>query len=406
MTKANSPTHALLQEANISLEAVILTIGGMALLIAGIVLFPVSRGILPYYENGLYGLLLIVFALQIITLGKTPFGDLKRSKPLLAAGIALACVGMATCFLPIAHPLPRLLLIACFGPGSLLLILQMCLASDKLRAWLQYGGIFRRLICGCVLVYGLAVLVAVLIWKQHLLALSATAVVLLLFGASVLFLAHTLNKIDLAYPEAGRPPEGGVRLSTDQDLLLLMGFFMVLLGGLLIPVNLGLLPFSGSAQLGLLMVIFAVQMLASGSTPIGAFRRSRLMIVLGLVFAALGIVSCLIPGILVPALTLLVGALNILGGLSGLVKTGLPLLKKPAGPGGQTPPILAKLFTVQVILNLLAIAFGTSMLVPNLVPGMLIGLILAANGCVLLYLLRILVVLDAMQRSATVGKGS
>jgi hypothetical protein len=154
------------------------------------------------------------------------------------------------------------------------------------------------------------------------------------------------------------------------------------------------------------MVIFAVQMLASGSTPIGAFRRSRLMIVLGLVFAALGIVSCLIPGILVPALTLLVGALNILGGLSGLVKTGLPLLKKPAGPGGQTPPILAKLFTVQVILNLLAIAFGTSMLVPNLVPGMLIGLILAANGCVLLYLLRILVVLDAMQRSAAVGKGS
>ncbi len=141
MTKANSPTHALLQEANISLEAVILTIGGMALLIAGIVLFPVSRGILPYYENGLYGLLLIVFALQIITLGKTPFGDLKRSKPLLAAGIALACVGMATCFLPIAHPLPRLLLIACFGPGSLQLLLQMCLPSDKLRAWLQYGGI-------------------------------------------------------------------------------------------------------------------------------------------------------------------------------------------------------------------------------------------------------------------------
>ncbi|MDD4241582.1 MAG: hypothetical protein PHG54_09140 [Smithellaceae bacterium] len=400
MTKANSPMHALFQEANIPLEAVILTIGGMALLIAGIVLFPVSRGSLPYYENGLYGLLLIVFALQIITLGKTPFGDLRRSKLLLAAGIALACVGMATCFLPIAHPLPRLLLIVCFGPGSLLLLLQMCLASDKLRAWLQYGGIFRRLAFGCFLVYGLAVLVAALIWKQQLLPLPVTAAVLLLFGASTLFLAHTLQKIYLAYPEAEKQPEGEVQLSAEQDLLLLMGIFMLLLGGLLIPVNLGLLPFSGSAQLGLLMVIFAVQMLASGSTPIGAFRRSRLMILLGLVFAALGIVSCLIPDLLVATLTVLVGVLNILGGISGLVKTGIPLLKKPAGPAKQAPPILTKLFTVQVTLNLLAMAFGTSMLIPNLVPGMLIGLILAANGGVLLYLLRILVVLDKMRRAA------
>ncbi len=81
-------------------------------------------------------------------------------------------------------------------------------------------------------------------------ALSATAVVLHLFGASVLFLAHTLNKIDLAYPEAERPPEGGVRLSADQELLLLMGFFMVLLGGLLIPVNLGLLPFREAPSSG------------------------------------------------------------------------------------------------------------------------------------------------------------
>ena len=83
-----------------------------------------------------------------------------------------------------------------------------------------------------------------------------------------------------------------------------------------------------------------------------------------------------------------------------LAQNGIPLLKKPAGPAKQAPPILTKLFTVQVTLNLLAMAFGTSMLIPNLVPGMLIGLILAANGGVLLYLLRILVVLDKMRRAA------
>lgn len=398
MRKAG-PDCAGLKEADIPLETVILIIGGMAIAIAGALLFPVSAGILPYYENGLYGLILIVFALQIITLGKTPFGDFKRSKILVTAGMLLACLGMVTCFIPIANPVSRLLLMLCFGVGNFLLLLQMCFTRDKLRAWLKYGGIFRHLIFSSFLVYGLAILVAVLIWKQELFALHATAAVLLLFGTSILYLACVLCRIYLACPEAQKHPAGDVKLSADQDLLMLMGFFMVLLGGLLVPVNLGLLPFSGSAQLGLLMVIFAVQMLASGSTPIGAFRRSRLIIGCGLVFAALGIVSCLIPNILVPTLTLLVGVLNILGGVITLVKICLPRLKHPAGAAPQAPPILTKLFVVQVILNLLAISFGVSMLIANLVPGWIIGLILAANGGMLLYLLRILVLLDEMRQA-------
>jgi len=60
----------LLKKADLPLEAVILIIAGMAITITGIALFFVADGTLPYYENGLYGLLLIVFALQIITLGK------------------------------------------------------------------------------------------------------------------------------------------------------------------------------------------------------------------------------------------------------------------------------------------------------------------------------------------------
>ncbi len=65
-------------KAEIPLEVVILLIGGIAMFLAGILLLPVSAGLLPYYENGLYGLLLIIFALQMITLGKTPFGDMHR----------------------------------------------------------------------------------------------------------------------------------------------------------------------------------------------------------------------------------------------------------------------------------------------------------------------------------------
>ncbi|MHC1696922.1 MAG: hypothetical protein AB9919_02415 [Geobacteraceae bacterium] len=397
MRKSNGTECGVLKEADLPLEVVILTIGGMAMLITGVLLFPVSDGTLPYYENGLYGLLLIIFALQMITLGKTPFGDMRRSKLLLAVGVLIAAVGIVTCFIPILIRLPRALLFLCFGPGGFLLLLRMCFARDKLRIWAKYGGISRQLILGSSAVYVLSMLIALLLWKRSLLTTPMTAVAVLLFGVAIFYLAGVLRKIYHRYPDAEKRPRGNVELSTDQALLMLMGVFMLLLGGLLVPVSLGLLPFSGSAQLGLLMVIFAVQMLASGSTPIGPFPRSWLVVGFGLLFAALGIVSCIIPEILVAALTVLVGVLNILGGAIALTKMWVSRPGKTGGPREPAPPVLVRLFTAQVTMNLLTIMFGTSMLIPGLVPALVIGVILAANGCVLLYLLCILVALDKMR---------
>ena len=176
---------------------------------------------------------------------------------------------------------------------------------------------------------------------------------------------------------------------------------MVLLGGLLVPVNLGLLPFSGSAQLGLLMIIFSVQMLAAGSTPIGAFRRSWLMAYLGTLFAGLGIVSCIVPDILVAPLTLLVGVLNILSGGLTLAKALPSLLKtRKMLPSVPVPSLLLRLYSTQIALGGLSVMFGSSMLAPGIIPGLLIGVILAANGGVLLYLMRLLLLLDALAESA------
>ncbi len=117
-----------------------------------------------------------------------------------------------------------------------------------------------------------------------------------------------------------------------------------------------------------------------------------------LLFAALGIVSCIIPEILVVPLTVLVGVLNILGGVITLWKICITRLRKSEEPRGPVPRVVNRLFAAQLIMNLLTILFGTSMLVSNLIPGLVIGVILAANGCVLLYLLHIMIVLDKMQR--------
>ena len=170
---------------------------------------------------------------------------------------------------------------------------------------------------------------------------------------------------------------------------------MVLLGLLLVPVSLGLLPFAANAQLGLLMTIFALQMLAAGNTPIGPFpRRSWFMVCLGLLFALPGIVSCVIPCLLVAPLTFFVGVLNLLGGLLPL---GLGLLH-PVAPtsGNAVHPLLKKLSRTQLLLNLLSILFGASMLVPGIIPGLVTGVVLALNGGMLLYLLRLLLSIAAL----------
>ena len=388
----------LFERADLPLEPAILLIAGMTMLIAGVLLFPVSFGMLPYYENGLYGLLLFMFALQTVTLGKTPFGDVRRSKPLLAVGVGIAALGIVTCFVPdVFGRIPRAALFLCFGPGGVLLLVQMLFAQDKLRSWMRYGGVFRLLASGCAAVYLLSALIGLLLWNRTLLTTPMTALVVAAYGAAIVFLAGVLRKVYRAYPEAERKAAGDAALSDDRAMLLLTGVFMVLLGVLLIPVNLGLIPFSGSAQLGLLMVINAIQMLASGETPIGPFPRTWLMVALGLLFAAAGIVSCVVPGVLVPALTVLIGALNIAGGLAKLWRTCAPYVKRIGKPREPVLPILVRLNLVQLAMGALSVLFGASMFVSGMIPGHVIGVILAANGLVLLYLMRLLFLLDGMR---------
>ena len=218
------------------------------------------------------------------------------------------------------------------------------------------------------------------------------------YGSAIVYLALVLRKVYLMYPEAETSHRGSAGISVDKAMILLMGVFMLLLGVLLIPVNLGLLPFSAGAQLGLLMVIFAVQMLAFGNTPLGPFFRSWLVIFFGFLFAALGIVSCVIPDILVSPLTVFVGVLNILGGVLTLGKTCRSLLEKPEGSRAPFPPVLVKLFAAMVTMNLVTILFGASMLVSHLIDGLIIGVILAVNGCLLLYLMHLLIVIEEMER--------
>lgn len=80
----------LRDESDLSLEVVILLVLGVFMLLFGLLLFRIHTGNLPYAPDSTYGLFLVIVSLQIITMGKTPFGDLHRSWMIVIIGICTA----------------------------------------------------------------------------------------------------------------------------------------------------------------------------------------------------------------------------------------------------------------------------------------------------------------------------
>jgi len=386
------------KRADIPSDLVILLIAGLTMVIAGLLLFAVYSGKVPYYENGLYGLLIFIYALQITVLGKTPFGGIsQRTLPVLMLGIIIACIGIVTCFVPnLLKSIPRAMLFMCFGPGGMILLLQMLFSKDKLPLWKKKGGILMKLAVNCAALYSLSIVISILLLDKDFIPESLTAFSVLLYGLLILSLTAVLYKVYALYPAAEKRPPGGISLSDERAVILITGIFMVLLGLLLIPVTFGLLPFSGSAQLGLLVVIMSIQMTAFGNTPLRSFTRTWPFVFLGLIFASMGIVSCIVPGVMVPLLTLIIALLNIAGGAIPLVKMLASMPGERHGETAPVPSVITKLLITQTTLNTLSIIFGTSMLIRNLIPGPVIGIVLTANGAVLLYLLSLLSKIDML----------
>jgi hypothetical protein len=386
------------KRADIPSDLVILLIAGLTMVIAGLLLFAVYSGKVPYYENGLYGLLIFIYALQITVLGKTPFGGIsQRTLPVLMLGIIIACIGIVTCFVPyLLKSIPRAMLFMCFGPGGMILLLQMLFSKDKFPLWKKKGGILMKLAVNCAALYSLSIVISILLLDKDFIPESLTAFSVLLYGLLILSLTAVLYKVYALYPAAAKRPPGGISLSDERAVILITGIFMVLLGLLLIPVTFGLLPFSGSAQLGLLVVIMSIQMTAFGNTPLRSFTRTWPLVFLGLLFASMGIISCIVPGIMLPWLTLIIAFLNIGGGAIPLVKMLTSLFSGEQKKTAQMPPVITKLLITQTTLNTLSIIFGTSMLIRNLIPGPVIGIVLTANGAVLLYLLSLLSKIDML----------
>jgi uncharacterized membrane protein HdeD (DUF308 family) len=409
-------SHArMMEESDLSLEVVILLIFGVFMLLFGLLLFKIHTGDLPYNPDSTYGLFLVIVSLQVITMGKTPFGDLRRSWALILMGIFTAIVGMMTCFIPGYFTASvRLLVGIVLLAGGIALFLQLCISENKARMWIKMAGVLRQLTIACALVYALTTISGLITLFPGLTTDPQTAILLMCYGMSFFYLSWCIWKAARRYtPENTGNSASTIRspnradskrrfrlfreasLSLSPAILTLLGILFTFLGLLLFQVYLGMLPFSPDGQLGLLLTIMAIQMMALGDTPVGQYKRSWLMICMGIVFASLGVVSCIVPGMLTGMIRISLGFLNIMGGVVFLTRQFLPKLR-----GIRTPPeipLVRKLAWTQGVLNSLAIVFGMSMLLPGFVSGRIVAAILVVNGLLLFVLASLVQKVTRMQ---------
>ncbi|OPX62189.1 MULTISPECIES: hypothetical protein [unclassified Methanoregula] len=390
-----------------TLEPVILLVLSVFMLLFGILLVPIHTGTLPYAPDSTYGLFLVIIALQVITLGRTPFGNVRRSWLVILVGIAAAVTGMGACFIPGAlSATVRTLAGAILLLGGATLLLRHAMDRERARKWIRHGGVLSHLALSCGLVYLMAFLLGLVTLVPAVTTDYLTAAFLLIDGIALAWLAWSINTVERLYPQpapASAPAwEGGcpfclllqdAPLDFTTAILVFLGTLLAFLAILLVPVNLGTLPFSPDGQLGLLLVIMAIQVLAAGETPVGRFRRSWPVVLIGLAFVALGVFSCVVPGIVTGMLVVMLGALNIAGGIVPLALRVYPIVQQVRNPPAAPvaiPPVLKHLLIVQTVLNIVGILFGASMFLPGLIPGMVVAVILFCNGILLFALAYIL----------------
>lgn len=413
MANETSPAPAGAAEFDFTLESVILLVLGIFMGLFGLLLFSITTGALPYAPDSTYGLFLVIVALQVITMGKTPLGDVRRTWLVIIIGIAAAVTGMLACFVPgLLSDMVRVLVGAILLLGGAVLLLQLFLHKEKAALWLSVPGILRHLTAACTLVYLMAFLLGVVTLIPTLTTGPLTAVLLIIDGAALFWLAWCIEVAGKEFPRQPGPARENkekagrvfilreVPFAFTTALLIFLGVLLALLAVLLVPVNLGMLPFSPDGQLGLLLVIMAIQILAMGETPLGPFRRSWLIVIIGLVFVAMGVYSCIVPGFLTDLLRILLGLLNLIGSLVLLAGRVVPMVLQmrtvPAQPVVLPAP-LRNLLVTQTALNIIGILFGLSMLLPGLIPGMVTAAILFFNGLLLFLLAYILGTLPAAE---------
>jgi hypothetical protein len=154
---------------------------------------------------------------------------------------------------------------------------------------------------------------------------------------------------------------------------LFRGVLITFLGFLYYGVYFGGIPFNWSGKYGLLLILTSLGVLSAGEFLGRQYARSWWLMTIGIVFAGMGIVSCIVPGMLTDAIRLLLGIQNITtGALLLALERVAPRTydTRPAAEPITLYPRTKRLGLSPTALNTISIAFGLDALAPVLFPNL------------------------------------
>lgn len=392
--------------SDLTLATVILIVFGIFMLLFGLLMFLIQAGLLPFNPDSTFGLLLVLLSIQMITLGKTPFGTFRRTWIVIILGFSTAIIGTGACFIPgfLAGIIPQL--VGCIMiSGGVMLFFNLLFSEGRARQWIRIPGVLQHLTVACGFVYLTVILFGFVVLFPRFLPDIFTGLLMLVMSAGLFYLAWCIQTLSLQYPPKERDPEtsedkdtSGIvwfllhheaSLSVPVSFILLLGIIFIECAIILIPSGKGYYLFSRDGQFGLLMVIMAVQVLALGKTPFGVYKRSWFLICIGILIALLGMYSCIVPGLLGGRMLLILGFWNLLTGSTGLTKIVIPVLQSHrSSPNTQVSLSKSKkkLLWIVIILHLLTIGFGMNLILPGIIPSIVVLANLFILGFLMIHL--------------------
>lgn len=198
-------------EHDLSFEVIIYLLLGVFMIIFGVLLFSIHTGDLPYTPDSMYGLLLVIVSLQMITMGKTPFGDLRRSWLVVLIGIGAAALGMTACFIPgFLIDFVRVVVGLLLFFGGIALLFLLFVSEGKAKAWVKSPGKVRKLIIACSLVYLLSVILGAVTLIPGIIGDPQVASLLIIYGIGYFYLSWCIQGVNRMYPPEGRSLQRGV----------------------------------------------------------------------------------------------------------------------------------------------------------------------------------------------------
>ena len=388
-----------------TLELFLLVVLALFFAIFGISLFGIQGGALSYNPDATYGLLLFLAGVQAIALGKTPFGDFQRSPLIVAAGFLIVAFGLLGCFVPgITYTALRNTTGILMAVGAPILMIITWTGQNKARFWWRAGGNVRHLALASTEVYLLMFLLGLVTLVPTLATNAAVSVLTLLMSLALFHLVWAMFWISRNYPQqwqtrnsqllgagATAPLLRRSCLGFPIAVLALFGLILTMVGGLLLLVGRGVLPFSPDGQFAVVLTVMAIQIGCLGETPIGTFRRNWLIKVTALLCAGLGIASAITPGGIPALVPIVLAALSVGGGAMMLWGAFSAKMADLRNPGAELGPIRNKLrylwFNL-VLQALMVILFGLATFFPTILSLSVTAIILLAYGLLMFDLTR------------------